>query len=207
MYANGNVGLNCNQNHSQGGRISTRVLAPPGGGSSFSIGGYGGGPDYSSQTNSRRHSQNNYDKYQDMKKGCESGYGEYSNRHQQPQTNYGYEARRNSFNNPSNGHRNQSRHQDENVDVGNVRRQSMGGGPMSKNSYAEILRQQIIAKKGYDSGAKIGSNPYNSDRSQRMKHNAHYGSGYNDSNDMVVVDRRRGCLPAAARTTFSLNWD
>ena len=32
-------------------------------------------------------------------------------------------------------------------------------------------------------------------------------SGSGDSNDMVVMDRRRDCLPPAARTTFSLNWD
>lgn len=36
-------GLNHNQNHSNNGRILSRVLQPPGGASSFSLGGYGGG--------------------------------------------------------------------------------------------------------------------------------------------------------------------
>lgn len=39
----GNRGLNGNQNHREGHKISTRVLAPPGGGSSFSFGDMGGG--------------------------------------------------------------------------------------------------------------------------------------------------------------------
>ena len=42
-------GLNHNQNHSNNGRILSRVLQPPGGASSFSLGGYGGSAtDYSS---------------------------------------------------------------------------------------------------------------------------------------------------------------
>ena len=41
-------GLNHNQNHSNNGRILSRVLQPPGGASSFSLGGYGGSAsDYS----------------------------------------------------------------------------------------------------------------------------------------------------------------
>lgn len=39
----GNKGLNCNQNHCLKNHNSTKVLQPPGGASSFSIGGFGGG--------------------------------------------------------------------------------------------------------------------------------------------------------------------
>lgn len=58
----GNAGLNGNQNHAQGGKISTRVLAPPGGGSTFSFSDMGGGGakmSYATSSNGRVVNNNN----------------------------------------------------------------------------------------------------------------------------------------------------
>lgn len=58
----GNRGLNGNQNHREGSKISTRVLAPPGGGSSFSFGDMGGSSakmSYATSANGRAGSNNN----------------------------------------------------------------------------------------------------------------------------------------------------
>jgi hypothetical protein len=55
----GNRGLNGNQNHKEGGKISTRVLAPPGGGSSFSFSDMGGGPKMSYATSANGRVGNN----------------------------------------------------------------------------------------------------------------------------------------------------
>lgn len=258
MIANGNIGLNGNQNHSQGGKISTRVLAPPGGGSSISFG--GGGYSAPMPTRNKPPAQSS-----PKKQAYGSGYvgtvgrsaddmnykkfkNQFQDCLQKPEINRSPRLQnrrmRDSLDDEMNpgksmpsplryGNAPNCRHDDapprrggRNDYAGNdygggndygakgyEQRGYNGGyedvpppprqssnGPMGKEAYAQILKEQIMANKGVDTGRKIGrkqedfDNPYNRRDSRQVPKQA-------------VVGGRRGAKPSAAQTSFSLGWD
>jgi hypothetical protein len=239
MLANGNIGLNFNQNPGQGSRISTRVLAPPGGSSSISFGGGG----YSAPMPQRNRppvqsspkknggygsgyvgtigssaDDMNYKKFKNQFDDCLSKpeinrsprlqnrrmkdsldtemdlgklmpsplrYGNAHSRHEEaPQRRGG----RNEY--PPRGYDDQPS------------RVTALNGPMGKEAYAEILRQQIMSNKGMDTGSKIGRK-----QEQALNNNPYSHKDHRRAPQQSIVGGRRGTQPSAAKTSFSLGWD
>lgn len=254
MYANGNIGLNGNQNHTrEGKRISTRVLAPPGGGSSFSIGGYCSAPSRAEPTSygygqkesmqnapyrrkssdSQPHrsqggsSSESYSYGQNIRKRHENEQ-EYDQPRRQPRKSYGGGENRSSYRDsldeqmvghnenanpsmyngvPKSNYAHPSRSSDydhNNQRIVRSERQQPAHGSLRKEDYAELLRQQIDAKRDVDTGAKIGA------KMASMRKNCDYdydSQSYRHRDAAPIISGRRGANPSAARTSFSLGWE
>lgn len=216
MIQNGIVGLNVNQNHRQGARISTRVLAPPGGGSSFSIGGggFGGSMGMPAGQKSRPPAEpSSYSSYRSHSNEQDENRYQKHNQAPVPVPARAYrreavdEARnyRDSLDDAvdysyTNAAKERYASQSSNSQpVALSSRFGQNNGPISKRDYAEMLRMQIASNKGMDSGSKIGSMHQDRATNSDYQYNR---QGRQASHAMS----REHALPKAARTTFSLNW-
>mmetsp|Transcript_12738 Transcript_12738/g.12395 ORF Transcript_12738/g.12395 Transcript_12738/m.12395 type:complete len:315 (+) Transcript_12738:223-1167(+) len=185
---------NKNQSHLLQGRSTSRVLAPPGGHSSFSIGGYGGAPDYStsSRGNTRNEPQRaasqrapapSEDQYQrrDLPKsyslrdsiGSGSGGGGGGGRGGIPglESHYDSGARGGSNKYEDNGGRQSYEEDDQSYHASSAAPKGMlrsNGGSLSGGDYAAQLKAQINMKKNMDNEYE-GSDPYSSNRRQNSQ--------------------------------------
>lgn len=209
----GNRGLNGNQNHCLKNHNSTRVLAPPGGASSFSIGGYGGGteaPRPRKQTQRATAPEPSYNR-PPIQQQC---------RQQAPPAQH-YNDRRPRSNSDDVGNDALDSHMDRKINrsggipgleghysQGNqaaARNNSMGDsygsasgnfhgrstqGKMSSNQYADALREQIDAKRNSN------ENSYNSRRNTQNNcentNEQQFGSGSTSFTSQVNQGNARG---------------
>jgi hypothetical protein len=199
---------NRNQSHLLQGRSTSRVLAPPGGHSSFSIGGYGGAPDYS--TSSRGNTRNDpqrassqrapapaEDQYQrrDLPKSYSlrdsigsGGGGGGGGRGGIPglESHYDSGVRRgsNKHEDNSNDNRRQSYEEDDQqYHASSAAPKGMlrsNGGSLSGGDYAAQLKAQINMKKNIDNEYE-GSDPYSSNRRQNSQGQQGQSGGRQDS--------------------------
>lgn len=184
---------NRNQSHLLQGRSTSRVLAPPGGHSSFSIGGYGGATDYS--TSSRGNTRNEppqrassqramapaEDSYQrrDLPKsyslkdsiggGGNGGRGRGGIPGLESHYDSGARGGSNKYEDNSNDNRRQSYEEDDQqYHTSSAAPKGMlrsNGGSLSGGDYAAQLKAQINMKKTIDNEYE-GSDPYSSNRRQ-----------------------------------------
>ena len=168
---------NRNQAHLLQGRSTSRVLAPPGGHSTFSLGGYGGAPDYSTSNRSNVRAsapkmQESQQRYEQAKAyvprdagrgsipGLESHYngGEIDDRRSPNK----YSAENNDSGSNS---RRQAYDDDEednyptNQNSGPKAMLRSNGGSLSGSDYAAQLRAQIATKRNIDND-RNESDPY-----------------------------------------------
>lgn len=230
----GNKGLNFNQNPGQGARISTRVLAPPGGGSSFSLGGYTGptyAPAKSSPVKKSYNSgyvgtigssaddmnykafKNQFDSRPEYNRSPRREARQMRDSLDNEMGNYGQKKSPMRYNPMGGGSmgRNDNEHKPPRANTGPSQMDSIprssqpNGGPLRKEDYAEILRQQIMSNKGVDTGRKIGRTQQNREPSYENPYAIR--ESRRSVPQVPVIGGRRGSNPSAARTTFSLNWD
>jgi hypothetical protein len=187
-------GLNHNMNAHVGNRITSRVLQPPGGASSFSL----GSDPAPYRAPQRQQTKENYSNFRNQFDDNLSG---------------GYQKPRGSN---EVVHSRKSRQQDDitpNIGSAPVAKsyndssrsnygRNMPPTTMRNDDYAEMLRQQIEDNKNYHSGEKITSN--NSGNSNQQYHNSRENS--RDNYDSSINNRRRSNA-GGGRSTLSLSWE